>query len=243
MVQTVFYLCFGQLFVGDRERINRRLKEELFRLDLLLVLFNAEDHRVVFFYKPEQILPKLFVRVGQIDVAAPDPRASRLVMSDHRERLRVVDDYEVVAFQIVSDRVPVHYVIIDVHLQLAEIQFFALKRVVHLLGYAEEVGSALNGPPSGLDSHAAHQEGQRIQQLSHAAAVMGRVDVRNVKILERFGFLANALDGLLANQLSVIFDLNQLLMSGHSHLLQLQKLWQVFCGASNRARKAELRQV
>jgi hypothetical protein len=41
---------------------------------------------------------------------------------------------------------------------------------------------------------------------------------------KRFGFLANALAGLLANQPRVIFDLNQLLMPVHLNLLQLEKL-------------------
>src|SRR5215510_2171378 len=216
MTQTVFDLLFVQFLVSDREWIDRRLKEELLRLDLLLVFFNAENHCVVLLYEPEQILPQLFVRIRQIYMATPDPRASGLVMGNHRQRLWVVDDDEVVTIQIVSDRVLVHYIFVDAHLQLTEIQFFSLKRVVHLLGYAEEVGRTLNRPPSRLDSHTAHQQSERIQQLGYASAVVGGVHVRNMNAFERLSLLANALDGSLADQRRVVFDTIQLLMSGRT---------------------------
>ena len=116
-------------------------------------------------------------------MAAPDPRRLLAEVADKRQGLRVVDDHQIMV-EMHAGRVLEHDLLIDVPLQVGEIDLVALKRVVHLLGDAEEVGPALNHAPSGRYAGCVHQQGERRQDLRHAAAVVGGIDIDDVQVAQ-----------------------------------------------------------
>src|SRR6516165_7616908 len=95
----------------------------------------------------------------QIDMAAPYPRRLLAEMADERQRLRIVDDHEVVV-EMHPHGVLEHDLLVDLALELAQIDLAALERVVHLFGDAEEVGTTLDHPPAGPNPGGVHQQSQ-----------------------------------------------------------------------------------
>jgi hypothetical protein len=75
--------------VFNGERINGRHEKDLGRAELLAVFLDTEDYCVIMFNKGKKIIPQFPVRIGQVDVAPPDPGAPLAEMLDHRQRLRV----------------------------------------------------------------------------------------------------------------------------------------------------------
>ena len=99
LVDDVGRVLRRQRHVLRCERIDRRRPDVRGRQALRprRVLGQVEDRRVVARDRREQELEHLRVRRGEVDVPAPDPVRLRLrEVVDEAERLRVVDDHEVV---------------------------------------------------------------------------------------------------------------------------------------------------
>jgi len=141
-------------------------------------------------------------------VTTPDPGAVLLVVLDHGQRLRIVDDDQVVGLQVVPDGVFVNDLFVDLHLPVAQVDRVPLEGVVHLLGNAEKIRRSLDDPPPGLDPHAVHEKAHGGKELRHPAPVIGRVDVYHMKVLKRFGLIVNPSDRLRPYKLFVVLQPN-----------------------------------
>ena len=130
-------------------------------------------------------------------------------MLDERQRLRVVHDHHVM-IEMQARRVFERHLLVDLHLQVGEIDVAALQGVVHFLGDAEEVRAAFDHAPAGPDAGGVHQQRQRGQQLGDAAAVIGRIDVDDVHVVQRLHLLEQPLDRLGADQRLIVLDRGQL---------------------------------
>ena len=146
------------------------------------------------------------VRAREIDVAAPDPRAFFLVMLDQWQRLRVVHNHEIVLEKI-AHAVFVNDLFKNFLFDSGQIDLPALKRVVHLFRDREKIRRSLNDAPLGPKTEAVHEQSERGNHLGHAAAVIGRIEIRHPQIFELAGLLSNSLDPFAPNQRSVIFNL------------------------------------
>ena len=100
---------------------------------------------------------------------------------------------------------------VDLHLTVAQVDLPPLEGVVHLLGDAEKIGRPMDDPPAGLDARAVHQQRQGSQQLCHATAGIGRIDVDHMEMPERFGFLSDPLNLSGSHELLIVFQLHKLL--------------------------------
>ena len=79
--------------------------------------------------------------------------------------------------------------------------------VVHFLGDREKIRGALDDAPLGAKAEAVHEQGEPGNHLGHAAAVVGRIEIRDAQALELPRLLANPVDGFGADEQFVIFDL------------------------------------
>ena len=97
-------------------------------------------------------------------------------MLDHRRRLRVVDEHEVV---VVLELLGVHRVVAaeDLLLRLRQAVQVALERVVDRLRDAEELVVALDDPPLDVEPDVLHQGHERVVDLGDAAAERRRGQV------------------------------------------------------------------
>src|SRR5438874_11230361 len=55
----------------------------------------TDDDRIVLIDPGPEVIPHLSLRLGQIDVATPDPRTFFLVELDQGQRLRIMHDHEI----------------------------------------------------------------------------------------------------------------------------------------------------
>lgn len=81
-------------------------------------------------------------------MTAPYPGAALPVMHEHRKRLWVVDDNNVVV-NMIADGVLENNFLVNFHLQFGKINIRALKGIMHLLRDAEEIGRTLYYPSTG----------------------------------------------------------------------------------------------
>src|SRR5207248_11017359 len=88
-----------------------------------------------------------------------------------------------------------------------EIDLPALQRIVHFFSDREKIRRALNHAPLGPKTEAVHEQSERRNHLGHAAAVIGRIEIRHPQAFELAGLLSNSLDPFAPNQRSVIFNL------------------------------------
>ena len=117
------------------------------------VLAHVEDRRVVAPDRRQQEVEHLLVRRREVDVAAPDPvRARRREVVDHRRRLRVVDDHEVVLVRSNSCGVQLVVAPEDLLLLVVEAVRVALERVVDRLRDVEELVRAADDPPLDVEA-------------------------------------------------------------------------------------------
>jgi hypothetical protein len=114
-------------------------------------------------------------------------------VADHRKRLQIVDDHDIVG-EVVPDDVLVDHLFVDPLFPVGEVDLAALEGIVHLLRDAEKIGRPLDHPPAGLDSKAVHEQRLGGQEFRDAASVIRRIDVSDVKIPERFRFLQDSFD-------------------------------------------------
>ena len=56
----------------------------------------TDDDGIVLIDPGPEVIPHLSLRLGQIDVATPDPRTFFLVELDQGQRLRIMHDHEIV---------------------------------------------------------------------------------------------------------------------------------------------------
>src|SRR6266480_5053790 len=110
-------------------------------------------------------------------------------------------------FKKITNAVFVNHLFVDFFFDAREINFSALKRVVHLLCDREKVSGALNYAPLGAKTKAVHEQGERRNHLGHAASVIGRIEISHPQAFELPGFLANAVNVLASNERLVIFNL------------------------------------
>jgi hypothetical protein len=113
-------------------------------------------------------------------MATPDPRAFLLVMLDQRQRLRVVHNDEVV-IEKVAHAVLVNHLLENFLFNLGEIDLSTLKGIVHFLCDREKIGCALNNAPLGTQPEAIHEQRERRNCLSDAAAVVRGIEIRNTQ--------------------------------------------------------------
>ena len=143
------------------------------------------------------------VRLVDADVAAPDhARAGALERADEPGGLRVVQDHDVVVVHQLGERAGVllERALVDLARRLAEVAAVALEAVqlvVEALGDLEELRVAVEHRPAGVDAGALRVAEQREQQLDHAAAARGRVDVPDRARAEQLARGADAVRELL----------------------------------------------
>jgi hypothetical protein len=106
-------------------------------------------------------------------VTSPYPRAVLLVMVNHRKRLRIVDDDQIVTVQVISDRVFIDDFFVNPHFSMAQVDLPTLQGIVHLLGDAEEISCPLNHPPACPNPYTVHEESEGGQKLRYPAAIIG----------------------------------------------------------------------
>ena len=165
---------------------------------------HVPDRRVVLAHVRHQVIDRVRVRRGEVDVAAPDPRARLLRhVSSDRRGLGVMDDDHVPA---ALDLLRVHLVVAleDRPFLVAERVRVALERVVEALGRVVELLAAEHHLPLGLDSHVVHQRDQRVEDLRDAATERGGGQVEHAKALEALRELANLLYERPSDQVGVV---------------------------------------
>ena len=147
----------------------------------------------VFHVGPEEVPgpPRRLVRLVAADVAAPhDPRADGGQLAGETGGLRVVEQDHVVASHEREElgRVAAEHRLVVPVLRLAEWAAVAgrpVQPVVEPLGDREEVGVAFDHDPAGVDADTPGVREQRLEQLGHATAGRGRVDVEHLPPVER----------------------------------------------------------
>src|SRR3954471_7084997 len=149
-----------------------------------------EDARVVAADRGEQKVEDLLVRRREVDVAPPDPARLRLgEVVDQANRLRIVDDHEVVVVREVA-RVQLLVASEDLLVRVAQAMRVALDRVVNRLRDVEEVLGSANDPPLDLEAGVLHQRHERVVDLCDTAAERGCREVHDPLPCERRGELA-----------------------------------------------------
>src|SRR4030095_1166975 len=116
-------------------------------------------------------------------MTAPEPRALFLVMLDQGERLRVVHDDEVV-IEKVADAILVNHLLEDIFFDLGKIDFCTLQGIVHFLRDGEKIRSALNHSPLRAQSETIHEQSERRNYFSNAAAVVRGIEIRDAQAFD-----------------------------------------------------------
>ena len=106
---------------------------------------------------------------------------------DHRDRLRVVDDHEVVVVLRELRRVLRVEAGEDRLLLRGQRARRALQAVVDRLRDVEELVLAVDDPPLDVEARVRHQRHERVVDLGDAAAERGRRDVHDALALQRLG--------------------------------------------------------
>ncbi len=155
------------------------------------VLLHVEDRRVVLRDGGQEQAEHILVRRREVDVAAPDPAGRRLRgRVDHRRRLRVVDDDDVVVAvelpRVLGVAAPVVLLLL-----LGQPLGIALERVVDGLRDVEEAVRGLDDPPFDLQPDVRHQRHERVVDLRHATAERRGRQVEHTLADERRGQLVD----------------------------------------------------
>ena len=171
------------------------------------VVGQGVDGRVVAVDGRQQVVVEPLVRGGRVDVAAPDPpRGAVLAHRDEvadGQRLRVVDDDEVVGTRELG-RVGAADVLVEGTRRRREVDRVPLQAVVEALGDVVELGGRREDLPVRLQPDVADQRHQRVQDLGHAAAEGGGVDVQDLTALELLGELVDLGHQVLGDDASVV---------------------------------------
>ena len=165
------------------------------------------DGRVVAVDRRQQVVVEALVGRRRVDVAAPDPPggavlAERDEVAD-RERLRVVDDDEVVGPRELGG-VGAADVLVEGTRGRREVDRVPLQAVVEALGDVEELGGRREDLPVRLQPDVADQRHQGVEDLGHAAAEGGGVDVQDLAALEPLGELVDLGHQVFGDDASVV---------------------------------------
>jgi hypothetical protein len=165
-----------------------------------------EHGRVVGGQERAHEAPHRGVRLRGVDVAPPHPaRRPPAVKLRGRERLRVVDDDDVVLLfkQLgVAGRMPEIGPLVGV----GQHPLRTLQRVVHRLRDREKLLVAGDELPVRYETEIAEQRDRRPQDLGHTAAVRRCVDVKHPGALQRRGECLDHLDGFITCARAVVVD-------------------------------------
>ena len=150
------------------------------------VVAQRVDGRVVAVDGRQQVVVETLVRRRRVDVAAPDPPGGAVLAARHEvahgQRLRVVDDDEVVE---VAERggVVAADLLVELLRLFGEVDGVALQAVVEALGDVEELRRSGDDLPLGLEAGVVHERHQRVEDLGDAAAEGRGVDVQHAAAL------------------------------------------------------------
>ncbi len=187
----------------------------------LYVLVHGEDGPVVEVDVGLEELPRIVLCVGRVDVAAPDKlrlaRFRALEGGDHGAGLGVVHDDEVVFLVAIGRVLLANREILRLHL-VGDGYVHTLQGIVEKLGDGEEIGIALQEVPLRLQSDAAHQRHQRVEQFRHPASVGRAVDVRHPRALQPLREVQDLVDDLVAGDAAVALDVLRLYRHHGQHI-------------------------
>ena len=144
-------------------------------------------------------------------MASPYPRAlPHTGIAQRREDgggLGIVNEHDIMV-EPVSEQIGVvlRLLLVDVGGSLVPRHLGTLEAVVHELRDREERVRALDHLPRGLDPEVVHQADLGQQELGHPAAIGGRVDMQHPSAGERHRGRAEALDRIVAGDLTVLVE-------------------------------------
>src|SRR6516162_10026228 len=119
------------------------MKNQLRYREVLLVLTMAQNHRVVFFDEPRKVFPGWAIRVGELDMATPEPRTLLRKMVNQGQWLGIVH-YDHVVVDAVPNGVFEIHLFENARLYFRKVNVGALQSVVHFLRDVEEIRSSLD---------------------------------------------------------------------------------------------------
>jgi len=158
------------------------------------VVAHGVDGRVVAVDGREQVVVQPLVRRGRVDVAAPDPpRGAVLAQRDvvaHGQRLRIVDHDEVVGARELGG-VGATDALVELPRRGREVHGMALQAVVEALRHVVELGRRRDHLPLGREAGVGGERHQGVEDLRHAAAEDGGVDVKDALSAEIGGQLVD----------------------------------------------------
>src|SRR5205823_13839888 len=127
MGESLVDFLIGQFAVLEVEWIDRRHKKMQRCLDVLRKIRAAQDRRIVKINPMPQIFPRLGLRSRKIDMTAPKPWAALFMMLDQRQRLRVMNDDEIVPDEI-AHTVLMNHLFEDFFFYARKVDLAALQR-------------------------------------------------------------------------------------------------------------------
>src|SRR5262245_23330706 len=146
------------------------------------------------------------MRIGEVDVAAPDPAPAHLRLGTYEPRgLGIVDD-EKVLYKFHAPPVLLvigHEDVLDL---MRQVVIAAMQRVVKTLGDFVEVIAAGDDLPLGRNFEFVHQRDKAVQDLGHATAHRGGVDHLDGLALEMTGEKADFVELRLTDDGGIIFQ-------------------------------------
>ncbi len=171
-----------QFHVLFTQRIDARRNDKLGMRQQLREGIHGEYARVVLFNVGTKRLPDGTRRTADIDVRSPYPLP--FPVSAHpqkRSRLGIVDDNDVCFFQFGPQlyRVRLIHLLINLPVFSRDGDRISLQAVVNGLGHGEKLRGPLNHPPLGVDFEIPHERNHPGQDLSHASAFGGGVDMND----------------------------------------------------------------
>ncbi len=124
-------------------------------------------------------MPRLTVRLSDIDVTAPDPRCLVIHKTNEPGGLWVVNDYHIMTQVcklgklLIGTAVQIKFLLRKGHLLIP------LKGVVKLLGHFKEFRRAVKDAPVSPHTDIIHQKNQIVEDFRHTAAEGGSVHVHH----------------------------------------------------------------
>ncbi len=164
-----------------------------------------EDRAVILPHEGLEQCPGRALRPRKIDVTAPDPARVLAPCFDQRDRLRIVDQCKIGVGREVARRLAIGLEEEVAH-RLRQRLVRALKPVVNALRHLVELGRTGDHLPARVDAEVAEQRQHAAQDLRHAAAFLGRVDVQKRKAREAVGQVSNEPRGAGRREGRIVFQ-------------------------------------
>jgi hypothetical protein len=167
------------------------------------------------------------VRIGNVDMAAPDPFVFPFLV-DQRDRLGVVHEHDVPGTVHILD-VPPAGLPEDVKIVLRDGFRPAVQGVMEFLGHLEELVPAFDDPPVRGHPQFLEQRDHPVEDLGDPAADRRGVDVPHKLPLQLAGEQAQVVDRGIADDGDIIFE------PGHQRASFRSMIWMTFFLRSSRA--------